>query len=170
MTTTTPQPTAPQQVCWCGAPATYLVPVDPEVTTPTARMSDGQPALAVCDQHMDRDGYEALARPDLEVPEDGTDHAHTLPLVLTLASVLATRKGPALRSRLQQAYDLATHAGKDDTAEVLATLAWESNAMRLVDLHRVVAREAHDLLAEYLDDTEPDSPDGAGFDGRYHTP
>jgi hypothetical protein len=44
--------------CWCGETGTYLVPVDPEVTDPTHKMRNGSPALLVCDDHMDRDGYE----------------------------------------------------------------------------------------------------------------
>jgi len=54
----------PRQSCWCGTfPATFLVPVDPEVTTPTANMADGSPAQAVCLAHVDRDGYEAVTAP-----------------------------------------------------------------------------------------------------------
>lgn len=57
------QPSAP--LCWCSAPATYAVPVAQSIDGPlseqTAVMSDGTPGLLVCDEHVDRDGYEALA-------------------------------------------------------------------------------------------------------------
>lgn len=46
--------------CWCGEPATYLVPVDPQVSNPNARMADAQPGMGVCEEHMDRDGYEPI--------------------------------------------------------------------------------------------------------------
>ena len=50
----------PPQVCWCGEPASYRVPVDPQVTKPNGPMSDGQPGILVCESHVDRDGYESL--------------------------------------------------------------------------------------------------------------
>lgn len=46
--------------CWCGKPAAYKVPVDPEVTNPNTEMGDGQPGLLVCEEHMDKDGYEKV--------------------------------------------------------------------------------------------------------------
>ncbi len=47
--------------CWCHAPATHRVPVDPCVTNPNTRMSDGEPGMNVCADHVDRDGFEASA-------------------------------------------------------------------------------------------------------------
>ena len=48
------------EACWCLDPATYRVPVDPEISNPNTTMSDGEPGLLVCEKHMDKDGYEAL--------------------------------------------------------------------------------------------------------------
>lgn len=64
--TTTQNPTSYPggSACWCGTfPATFLVPVDPEVTPATHTMTDGSPAQAVCLAHVDRDGYEAVSAP-----------------------------------------------------------------------------------------------------------
>lgn len=46
--------------CWCGALPTHRVPVDLCITEPTGVMRDGEPALNVCEAHVDRDGYEVI--------------------------------------------------------------------------------------------------------------
>lgn len=59
----------PAPACWCGDPATYAVPVDPAITAATVTFEDGTPGLAVCDGHVDRDGYEALPAAQVVDPE-----------------------------------------------------------------------------------------------------
>jgi hypothetical protein len=46
--------------CWCDAIALYRVPVDICVSNPNTTMSDGQPGMTVCAEHVDRDGYEPV--------------------------------------------------------------------------------------------------------------
>jgi hypothetical protein len=46
--------------CWCGAEATWVLPVDTAVTNPNRTMGDGMPGIAVCDKHVDKDGYETI--------------------------------------------------------------------------------------------------------------
>lgn len=60
-------------LCWCGAYASHVIPVDPAVTRPTTATRDDQPGAYVCPEHT-TDGMEPL-----ELPLCALCHRHVAP-------------------------------------------------------------------------------------------